>query len=200
MKKKFTQDWMKGEWSEIDYQRMKEKNFEILDQYLSAKPKNLLDIGCGLAWESRLFSEKYGTELWLVDGDSEANSDKSSAYDIGYHSSSDNFLFYNKLEILDKKLIELKTQNYHLIDCNNISIAENIKFDLITSWLSCGFHYPINTYRDLILKHSHKDTVIVFDVRLKLKTNEIFYPEDNVKIIHPLATNRKRLTAHIKVQ
>jgi len=200
MKKKFTQDWMQGEWIYPDYQKMKEENFRILDNYLKIKPTKLLDIGCGLAWESRLFSEKYGTELWLVDGDVDANENKSSAADIGYHTSSDNFLFYNKLETLEKKLNQLETKNYKLIDCNNISIPDDVKFDLITSWLSCGFHYPINTYKDLILKHSHENTVIVFDIRLQLKTHEIFYPEDNIEIIQSLATNRKRLTAHIKVQ
>jgi SAM-dependent methyltransferase len=200
MKMKFTQDWLKDEWADSEYPKMKEKNFKVLDEYLQNKPKKLLDIGCGLAWESRMFSEKYGTELYLIDGDVDANKDKTVAHDIGYHSSSDNFLFYNKLDTLDEKLSELGTKNYHLIDCDEISISNDVKFDLITSWLSCGFHYPINTYRDLILKHSHENTIIVFDIRLQLKTQEIFYPEDNVEIIHPLATNRKRLTAHIRVQ
>ena len=200
MKIKFTQDWLKDEWADSEYLKMKEKNFKVLDEYLQNKPKKLLDIGCGLAWESRMFSEKYGTELYLIDGDVDANKDKTVAHDVGYHSSSHNFLFYNKLDTLDEKLSELGTKNYHLIDCNEISIPNDVKFDLITSWLSCGFHYPINTYRDLILKHSHENTIVVFDIRLQLKTQEIFYPEDNVEIIHPLATNRKRLTAHIRVQ
>jgi hypothetical protein len=200
MKIKFTQDWMQGEWADPDYQKMKQDNFNVLDQYLKNKPKNLLDIGCGLAWESRLFSEKYGTNLWLIDGDVDANNTKSSGYDVGYHSSSNNFLFYNKLETLNEKLIDLGTQNYNLIDCNNITIPDDVKFDVITSWLSCGFHYPINTYRDLILKHSHENTVVVFDIRLKLKTNEIYHPEENVSIVNVLATNRKRLTAHVKVK
>lgn len=200
MKIKFTQDWLKDEWTDPEYREMKEKNFTILDEYLQHKPKNLLDIGCGLAWESRMFSEKYGTELYLIDGDADSNKDKGVAHDIGYHQSSDNFLFYNNLEVLNKQLINLETKNYHLIDCNNISIPSEVKFDLITSWLSCGFHYPISTYRDLILKHSHENTVVVFDIRLQLKTHEIFYPESNVEIIHRLATNRKRLTAHVKVK
>jgi SAM-dependent methyltransferase len=200
MKIKFTQDWLQDEWTDPEYFKMKEKNFQVLDDYLKNKPKNLLDIGCGLAWESRMFSDKYNTELFLLDGDVDFNKEKSSAADIGYHSSSNSFLFYNKLDTLNDNLFKLGTKNYHLIDCNNISIPDNVKFDVITSWLSCGFHYPINTYRDLILKHSHEATVIVFDIRLQLKTHEIFYPEDNIEIIHSLAKNRKRLTAHIKVK
>ena len=200
MEKKFTQNWLKDEWADPEYRKVKEKNFKVLDEYLQNKPKKLLDIGCGLAWESRMFSQKYGTELYLIDGDTNANKDKTVAHDVGYHLSSHNFLFYNKLETLNEQLSLLGTKNYHLIDCNNISIAEDIKFDVITSWLSCGFHYPINTYRDLILKHSHENTIVVFDIRLQLKKHQIFYQEDNVEIIHSLATNKKRLTAHIKVQ
>lgn len=195
---KFTQDWIADSWSDSYYYKIKEQNFYVLDNYLTVKPKRLLDIGCGLAWEPRLFSEKHSTEIWLMDGDLDLNENRSS--DIGYHSSADKFLFYNKLETLNSELIKLQTQNYHLVDCNNISIPENIKFDVITSWFSCGFHYPINTYRDLILKHSHENTIVVVDIRVHEKTDEIFYPEENVEIVDILAKNRKRITAHIKVK
>jgi acyl-CoA synthetase (AMP-forming)/AMP-acid ligase II len=66
-------------------------------------------------------------------------------------------------------------------DCNNIDIPENIKFDLITSYLSCGYHYPISTYKELILKHSHKDTKLVFDLRNR---KENFGVDEGIEIVH----------------
>ena len=46
-----------------------------------------------------------------------------------------------------------------------LNIPENKKFDYIFSYSSCGVHYPLETYKELILKHSHKNTVCIFDLR-----------------------------------
>ena len=59
----YEKDWINKEWFTDGYQTDKKENFNLLDDYLEIKPLRILDIGCGLAWESRMFSEKYGTEL-----------------------------------------------------------------------------------------------------------------------------------------
>ena len=192
-------NWIDEVWNTELYQQLKRENFELVDKYLPSSPLKILDIGCGLAWESRMFSQKYGTELYLLDGDVSANKDKTLALarDTEYHASADNFLFYNKLETLNEQLFLLGTKNYHLIYCNSISIAEDIKFDVITSWLSCGFHYPLSTYRDLILKHSHEDTKIIVDIRIRRKqSNPVL--EGGVEIIQLLYKHEKYVTAEIK--
>ena len=93
-------NWIDEVWNTELYQQLKRENFELVDKYLPSSPLKILDIGCGLAWESRMFSQKYGTELYLLDGDVSANKDKTLALarDTEYHASADNFLFYNKLE------------------------------------------------------------------------------------------------------
>ena len=83
-------------------------------------------------------------------------------------------------------------------DVNNISIPKDKKFDLITSWLSCGFHYPVSTYKDLILQHSHKDTRIFLDIRLHLKTKEIFHNDNSIEILKILNRHRKYIAAEIR--
>ena len=45
-----------GLWDTESYQQNKKENFEILDKFLVTPPMKILDIGCGLAWESRLFN------------------------------------------------------------------------------------------------------------------------------------------------
>ncbi len=191
-------DWIDEVWFTEHYQLHKKENFEVVNSYLQSPPKRILDIGCGLAWESRLFNQAHGTELWLIDGDTKNNETKlPTAADGAYHADPNEFLYYYPLQRLDNELIKLGTQNYHLIDCNNIQISEDIKFDLITSWVSCGFHYPSSTYRDLILKHSHPDTKIIFDIRIKRKgTNPMLEP--GVEIIHRLNERQKYITAEIK--
>lgn len=190
-------DWINEEWYSNEYQKIKFENFNILDQYLKISPKNILDIGCGLAWESRLFNQKYGSELWLLDGDISENQKKENGIDTSYNQSADNFLFYNSLSKLDLELKKLDTKNYHLIDCNNITIPENVKFDLICSWLSCGFHYPLSTYKELILKHSHKKTRVIVDIRTTLRTDELII-DPKVHVVQILNSRKKVKTCEIR--
>jgi SAM-dependent methyltransferase len=194
----YQKDWVNEEWFTDAYQQHKQENFDLLDTYLGTSPKTILDIGCGLAWESRLFNEKYGTELYLLDGDFDDNAqDDRIQQQARYTTDSKNFAFYYKLNFLKTELDKLNTQNYHLVDCNNVSISEDIKFDVITSWVSCGFHYPVNTYRELILKHSHNNTVVVMDLRIPAKQrNPLVEPEfEMVKIINQ---RHKYATSHIR--
>ena len=189
-----------GLWDTESYQQNKKENFEILDKFLVTPPMKILDIGCGLAWESRLFNEKYNSELWLLDGDTRDNESKSSkARAEKYHISADEFLFYHPLSEVDTELKKLGTKNYHLIDCNNIDISEDVKFDLITSCVSCGFHYPVNTYRDLILKHSHADTRVVMDLRVMYKKTNMPEREDGVEILKVIAQRKKFIMAELKL-
>lgn len=191
-------DWIDDVWFTELYQQLKKENFEITNSYLKIPPKRILDIGCGLAWESRYFNQAHNSELWLIDGDIKNNDTKlPSAATGAYHQDPNDFLYYYSLQKLDQELQKLGTKNYHLVDCNDIRIDENIKFDLITSWVSCGFHYPSSTYRDLILKHSHADTKIIFDIRIKRKqSNPILEP--GVEIVHRLNERSKYVTAEIK--
>lgn len=193
-----TDNWIDNVWSTELYQQLKKENFDLANKYMPVAPKKILDIGCGLAWESRLFNQAHGSELWLLDGDTKNNYTKSPTAATGaYHSTPNEFLYYYPLQQVDDELKKLGTENYHLIDCNNIQIDENIKFDLITSWVSCGFHYPSSTYRDLILKHSHSDTKIIFDIRIKRKHSNPLL-ESGVEIVNILNQRSKYVTAEIR--
>ena len=110
----YQKDWINDEWFTDVYQQHKQENFDLLDTYLETPPKKILDIGCGLAWESRLFNKKHGTELYLLDGDFDDNAQDSRVQQQArYTTDSKNFAFYYKLDFLQNKLDELNTQNYH---------------------------------------------------------------------------------------
>jgi hypothetical protein len=192
-------DWLNDVWLTEETKQVKRENFTALDNYLIIKPRTILEIGCGLAWESRFFNEKYGSELWLLDGDAnEGNKNKSrKSSDINYHQSTDDFLFYTNLDKLKETLDQLGTQNYSLIDCNNINIPNDLKFDLIMSWASCGLHYPVATYKDLIKKHSHNDTIVSMDLR-KIKGKLIV--EEDIEIVHTLQVFDKFNTSILKIK
>ena len=191
--------WALGEWSTPEYQAAKKLNFDLLDTELKNPPISILDIGCGLAWESRMFNDKYGTELWLLDGDTSLNTNTSELVsEDGYHVNPNEFLFYHPMSWLKEQLDAKETKNYNLIDVNNISIPKDKKFDVITSWLSCGFHYPASTYKDLILEHSHENTRIFLDIRLNLKTKEIFHNDNSIEVLKILNRHRKYIAAEIR--
>jgi SAM-dependent methyltransferase len=196
----YNKNWTKLWWS-AGYQSKKQAGFDALDAYLATPPKTILDIGCGMAWESRKFAGKYGTELWLIDGDVESNKNKTSKHaNYGkWHNTTDTMLFYHSLDFIKEKLDEDNIKNYHLIDTNNIQIPSDMKFDLITSWLSCGFHYPVSIYRDLILKHSHENTIVSMDLRLtKQSVDRMPALESGVELVKVVHTGKKHVHGHIK--
>ena len=186
-------------WATPEYIAKRKGDFEALDAYLNKPIGRLLDIGCGFAWQSRFFAEKYNTELWLLDGDSSTNDKKADTASFGnWNQDGDGLLFYHSLDYLDQELKRLGTTNYHLVDANNINIPEDVKFDVITSWLSCGHHYPVSVYRDLMLKHSHKDTRIILDIRRKGHAKTPI-GVDGFEIVDVVVDGgKKRCTAEIK--
>jgi len=181
--------WL-DEWFKPQYKDLKEKDTEfLLDYFKDNPPMRILDIGCGLAWESRAMQQHYGSELWLLEGNKSGNTEKS---EIGWRGNRAYMDFYHTLDQLDQQLQKLGAKNYHLIDADNIQIDNDVKFDLVYSAISCGFHYDANTYMDLITEHSHQDTVIIFDVRTK-KMNQ-----DNIEIQEVLMNGRKHKKCLIK--
>jgi hypothetical protein len=176
-------------WVKPQYIATKIETFNLLESYLTQPPKRILDIGCGFAKVSELFQKKYGTELYLMEGDM----NKSSGKRIGKFGTIDNFQWYLPVERM-KQEWDANGMTYTHVDGNNISIPEDVKFDVIYSWLSCGFHYPAKTYRDLILKHSMPDTVVIMDFRSGTMDQQI----DDFETISILRSIPKSDTRHIR--
>ena len=187
-------------WTTDKYIAKRRANFEIIDAYLDQPVGRLLDIGCGFAYESRWFNEKYGTELWLLDGDADTNVSKPETASYGnWNTDSSELKFYHTFNFLNSKLQQLGTKNYHLVDANNINIPDDVKFDVITSWLSCGHHYPVATYIDLMKKHSHAGTRIVLDIRTKGAAQALIGVE-GFEVVNKISQyGKKRCTAEIKL-
>ena len=154
-------NWL-DEWFDPEYQIKKQTNFKKIDSFLKSPPKRILDIGCGLAFESEKFQEKYGSDLYLLDGEHDDTLDRTRDIKFGPITT---FKFYHKLESL-KESFDSRNMKYDLIDASNIVLEDNIKFDLVYSFLCCGFHFPVDAYKDLIKKHTDKDSIIIMDIRL----------------------------------
>lgn len=176
-------------WKSKSYQELKIKNFNNIDNFINFVPNKILDIGCGFAFESEMFQKKYNSELFLLDSNYKDESNKSRQVSYG---NVDNFSFYNKIDDL-KESYNYRKMNYTFIDSNNLDIVD-AKFDLIYSFLSCGFHYPAITYKDFIKEHTTTDTIIILDLR----KNSINDQKDDIIIIEEIYESSKHITAQIR--
>ena len=137
-----------------------QKDFNMIEEYLPTRCNKSLDIGCGLGLINILLYDRYkSTELYLLDK-TELNVDQIS----GIHEK---YKFYNSMQAAKETIIsngvpEDKLKLYETTDCKDLF---NIKFDVIFSLLSCGWHYPIGTYIDLINDTLSDDGILVLDLR-----------------------------------
>ena len=165
--------WINSEWQTDEYKKNKTVSFELLDSFLTTTPTNILDIGCGLAFESEMFQSKYNSNLYLLDGDFESSISASRDRKYG---TADSMAFYTKIDNL-KNSFDQRKLKYNFVDANNIQLPLDLKFDLIYSNVSCGYHYPLSTYLELLKIHTTKDSILIFDInssRIKEQIADIF--------------------------
>lgn len=161
--------WLNGIWQSKEYEDAKQTSFKLIDSFLTTAPVNILDIGCGLAFESEMFQKKYNSNLYLLDGDFEDS--KNATRDRKY-GSSDSMGFYSKISNLKNSFDQRKIK-YNFIDANNIQISLGIKFDLVYSNISCGYHYPLNTYENFLKDHTDKNSIMIFDIHSRYFKEQI---------------------------
>lgn len=191
MAKKQKKSWLER-WQEPWFDNSRLDNFKSINDYINFQPKNLLDIGCGLAHEAEHFQKEYNSNIYLIDGDVRVTENNNR--DINYGPVND-FRFYNKIEDLEKSYQE-RGLKYKFFDCNNINpiYTFDTDFDLIFSNLSCGFHYPASTYKDLILNNSTENTVMIMDFQKKYFHQQ----EKDIEIINVVHENDVVIKLHFK--
>jgi SAM-dependent methyltransferase len=165
----------------------------MLERYLPSPPKRILDIGCGYAHISDMFQKKYGTDLYLLDGDVSNNT--AQANRAAKYGVTEDFMFYVSADDL-KKEWDRKGMRYTFLDAKHPDIPNDVEFDLVYSWISCGFHYPVSTYKKLIQKHTTAQSTIIMDFRRKSLIEQM----KDFDIVQRLDgdTVRKKYKLHIK--
>lgn len=152
---------------------------EGISPYLPNNAKNILDVGCGMAGISALLSIYYShnVNLWLLD-----KQGVSPVINAGFNKTADQFSHYHDFE-LAKQLLEINgvpLTNINTCDIQSQSFPD-IKYDIMISLLSWGFHYPIDTYTPNIIKNGG---IIVADVRRGTGGIEKLTSYGNLTIVH----------------
>lgn len=113
-------------------------------------PKTLLSIGCGIGGIEKFLIRAWGCRATLLD-----KNDWNPQY--GFSTSN---RFYNDFNVTKKYLESV------LEYCTFVTPEElNGNFDLACSFLSCGFHYPLDTYQNVF-----ETTPWIADIRGELPT------------------------------
>jgi trans-aconitate methyltransferase len=152
--------WINSEWQSDEYKKNKGISFDLIDSFLTEAPRNILDIGCGMAFESEMFQSKYNSNLYLLDGDFESSINATRDRKFG---TADSMAFYTKIDSL-KSSFDKRNLKYNFVDANNIQLPPDLKFDVVYSNVSCGYHYPLSTYLELLKMHTTEDSILIFDI------------------------------------
>ena len=181
-------------WCKPQYIEGKRQLFERMDDYIARPPRRILDIGCGFAKTSELFQKKYGCELYLLESDMS----NSPGRRIGKWGTVDSFQWYLPIERL-RQAWDSQGMTYTHVDGATLDVPADVKFDVIYSWLSCGFHYPVTTYKKFIQDHASEDAVIIMDFRGNLTAHQqATQLSSEYEVIKVLETSNKKRTLHIR--
>lgn len=157
------------------------RDYGMIKPHLPQNVSNILDIGCGLGLVNIPLYNHYdkSVNLHLLD---KTNSIEINQSVRGFNKE---YVFYNSMEATRDTLTSngVLNQNVHTYEVSTESIEQlgKIKYELIVSLLSCGWHYSIETYVDLIKNTLSPNGVLVLDIRYD--TNELEYAKDNFYLI-----------------
>lgn len=123
-------------------------------------PKNIADIGCGYAFFDLFLAKKYGSELALIDLES------NGARHFGFQEQG---AAYSSLVNAAKLLTDngVKKNSIKTYNPEKDDLREITKLDYAFSFISCGFHYPWTTYAKFFHQNVAEDGRIILDVRNK---------------------------------
>lgn len=126
-------------------------------------PKSVIDIGCGQALNDALLVQDFNCAVTLVDiEETPSQYHNWNASGSGYASltEAETFLKANGAKKVTT-INPLKTP----------AKMKGLKADLVTSLISCGFHYPVGDYLDLFLQTVAEGGLVVLDIRRKYHRN-----------------------------
>lgn len=124
-------------------------------------PKSIADIGCGYAMFDLFLARDYGSVVHLID--LECN-------DTRHFGFEEKAAAYSSLKVAKKLLTDngVPANSIKTLNPEKQDVLKLKKLDFAFSFISCGFHYPWDTYREFFLKSVAPDGRIILDIRSKV--------------------------------
>ena len=122
------------------------------------KPRRVADIGCGYAFFDLFLAKDQGTDLLLID--LETNDRRH----FGFQAEG---AAYSSLSVARKLLEDNGIAPERLVTLNPRDAAPEAAgpVDLAVSFLSCGFHYPVDLYLPFLTSALAPGGAAIFDLR-----------------------------------
>jgi len=131
-------------------------------------PRRILDLGCGLGRMSVFLNSKLKNKAKYFLADSSQEVEKVK---YGWNPKP---AFYNDLS-LTKTFCEMNNlSNFQIIDLKYGNLLDLKDIDLVMSFMSVGFHYPIEDYLEDLLKITSSDCIMIFGIRENKYTEDEF--------------------------
>lgn len=177
--------WLKGSTTE-DIQHLYYKSctidFKAVLPHIKTPPENILDIGAGMGGVDVLLFKHFGgtPDLVLLDAD------KVDA-EISYGFSARASVYSKKSEVKEFLIGNgVPRKKFNLV--KNFPDPSH-KFDLITSFISCGFHYPLSVYMSNIIKGIKPEGVLILDIRKDI-TAQFDMLHDKFRFVDTIQDNK----------
>ena len=161
------------------------KELDTFKNFLPNSVNTIMDIGCGLGiiniYLNKFFEKK--PIFFLLDKN---RIDRKIKYGFSINYESYNDLNETKNILLEN---EIDSDCVYLFDVEK-QFQINKKIDLVISLKSMGYHYPINSYIELLRNCCTKNTVFIYDIgENQYDENYLKTIFDDVKIIYEENTN-----------
>ena len=145
--------------------KMIQKDYLMVNDYLPIKCESILDIGCGLALSDVALYNHYKNNynnkpnIFLLDKN-EFDTTKISGFNKEYKG-------YNSMDAAHDILSTngVDSDKINLYETDNFDELYDKKYDIISSFLSCGWHYDVSTYMELFNKTLSDGGVLILDIR-----------------------------------
>ena len=158
------------------------KDYNMIKDYLPAKINNSLDIGCGLGLIDIAFFNHYDGKINLHLLDKTNTIDENTSV-RGFNKE---YIFYNSMDSTKDTLVSNEVNENAIstyeVNSDNIEKLNQNKYDLIVSLLSCGWHYSLETYIDLIKSTLTPDGILILDIRHD--TGQLEYAQEHFELLH----------------
>ena len=155
-----------------------------IEEFVSNKPETILEIGGGIGRASVYFRNRFNwdnTKFYMLDG----NSGEKQIAPIDGDGTND---FYNNFDATIKFCLDNNITNIELMDASNLNWKDQIKdvkFNLIYSFLSIGFHWNIDMYLDHLYEYCNDNTVLLFGMRGTDRGDDFALKQEKIVNEHP---------------
>jgi len=137
------------------------REFATMRPFLPATVTNVLDIGCGLAGIDHFIDRHYkgAATIHLLD--------KNGVSDQVYYLFHDQAAYYCSLDMARTFLVfnGASPDRVILHDVARNGFPRRVRYDLVLSLISWGFHYPISAYLKHVKRWLAPNGVVILDIR-----------------------------------